>query len=282
VSYSTQGIRILHDSAYIAINDFGSGSVGKLGVVDLKGQKEKHEVDLGPTGINPYDVEVEPANQQIFTLNDLTYANASVTKYNAPSVSYTNTSLHLSSGCTSSLYYQGNIYFQAGNDNNIGLFNTTTLTVWDSLKIYKYIYGMGMDSADGYIYVGQTDYSTFGNVYIYNLFGHPIDSFAVDVSPGSFAFDIRSTTGVSETKNVSANLNVYPNPTSDEVRVNFTGTYKGTASLVMTDVLGREVYQSNVNTGSPANVSLSALPNGIYFLTLETPSGNTVQKIIKE
>jgi hypothetical protein len=283
ISYATEGIQVLNDSAYIAINDFGSGSVGLLGVEDLKGQQEKHEVNLGGNGLNPYSVFADPINQKIYTVNNLNYNGSTITDYNAPTTAFNNNSLHLSSGCTGSTYYLGNIYFQASNDadGNIGVFSTTTLTVWDSLKIHKFIYGMGIDSADGYMYVGQTDYETYGNVFIYNLFGAPIDSFAVDIGPGNFAFDIREVTAVPQV-NASMDLQVYPNPTSDEIHINFTGTYKGMASLVMTDVLGREVYQSRINTGSPTTISLSALSDGVYFLTLETASGKTVKKIVKE
>jgi len=281
ISHATEGIQVLNDSAYIAINDFGSGAVGYLGVEDLKGQKEKHEVDLGASGLNPYSVFVDPTNQKIYTVNNLNYNNSTVTTFDAPTVAFSNNSLHLTAGCTSSAFYSGNVYFQPSNDDNVLLFSTTTLTVWDSLKINKYIYGMGIDSADGYVYVGQTDYETYGNVYIYNLFGHPIDSFAVDIGPGSFAFDIRSVTGIPQT-NVTMNFSVYPNPTSDEIHINYQGTYKGEASLVMTDVLGREVYQSQINTNSPTTISLSTLSNGVYFLTMETATGKTVQKIVKE
>ena len=123
VSHATEGIQVLDDSAYIAINDFGSGAVGKLGVVDLKAKKEKHEVDLGVNGLNPYSVFVEPASKKVYTLNDLTWSNATVTQYDAPTTVYNNTSLHLSSGCTGSVYYKGNVYFQARNDDNVGLFS---------------------------------------------------------------------------------------------------------------------------------------------------------------
>lgn len=281
VSSAAQGIQVSHDSAYIAINDFGSGTVGKIGVVDLKAQKEKHEIDLGANGLNPYEVEIEPASQEMFTVNDLNWTNSTVTQYTPSSATFADYSLNLTSGCTGSVYYQGNIYFQAGNDANIGLYNTTSHKVWDSLKINKYIYGMGIDSADGYIYLGQTDYATYGSVLVYDLFGNLKDSIPVDVGPGNFAFDMRSTTGVAPSVAAITNLQVYPNPSNGEVHVNFTGTYKGTASLFMTDVLGRVVYQSQVNTGSPIVLSVSGLTNGVYFLTMETPVGKSVQKIVK-
>lgn len=281
VSYATQGIKVMNDSAYIAINDFGSGSVGLLGVEDLKAQKEKREVNLGANGLNPYDVEVEPSNKRVYTLNDLSWNNSTVTQYNAASIAFSSYSLHLSSGCTGSAYYQGNVYFQAGNDANIGLFNTSSYTVWDSLKINKFIYGLAIDSADGYVYVSQTDYKTFGEVYIYNLFGQAVDSFAADVAPGNFAFDIQSTAGIQQI-NSNIGFSAYPNPTKNEVYLNFTGTYKGIANIILTNLLGQDVYNAQVNTSLPFTLSLDNMANGMYFLTLEIYGQKVVKKIIKQ
>jgi|GEM_PF-135141 len=282
ISHATEGIQVLHDSAYIAINDFGSGSIGKLGVVDLHAQKEKHEVDLGPTGLNPYSVFVEPNNQKIYTVNNLVYNNSSVTKYDAPSTTFNNNSLHLTAGCTGSVFYQGNVYFEASNDDNIGVFSATSLSVWDSLKIHKYVYGMGIDSADGYMYVGQTDYVSYGNVFIYDLFGHAIDSFAVDVSPGNFAFDVRTVTGIPTIAN-PVSVNVYPNPTSSMLNVTIGGNVS-LQKIIITDALGKTVCQKLLNNSEKAiALNIANYSSGIYFLTVQTTDGTLVHnKIVKQ
>jgi len=280
VSNATQGIKVLNDSAYLAINGFW-GTAQNLGVMDLKAQKEKHEINLDSTGLNPYDVEIEPSTKTVLTLNDLNFSNSTVTKYNAPSSTFVNTSLNLTSSCTGSAYYANNFYFQAGDTNIIGVYSTIYNKVFDSIKIGKAIYGLGYDSADGYLYVGQTDYFSFGNVFIYDLFGKTIGSFPVDVAPGNFAFDVRQTTGIAE-NHFSINMEVYPNPTNSELHIKFTDATNETATLRLADVLGRNVYQSQVNTGSPATISLGSFSKGVYFLTVETPNGQSVQKIVKE
>lgn len=282
ISYAAEGIQVLNDSAYIAINDFGSGSVGNLGVIDLKAQKEKHEVNLGANGLNPYSVFVEPSNQNIYTLNDLTWTNSTVTQYDAPSTTYHTTSLHLSSGCTGSVYYSGNVYFQASNDDNVGLFSTSSLTVWDSLKVNKYVYGMGIDSADGYIYLGQTDYVSYGNVFIYDLFGHAIDSFPVDIGPGNFAFDVRVVTGIPTLTN-SLSVNTFPNPTVSIVNITIGGN-SSLQKLSLTDALGKMVYEEPIN-GPQKSIALNmeGYSSGVYFLTIEAADGTLVhKKIVKE
>jgi len=283
ISHATEGIQVLNDSAYIAINDFGSGAVGLLGVEDLKGQNEKHEVNLGVNGLNPYPVFVEPANQKIYTLNNLNYNGSTVTKYDAPSTVFSDNSLNISTGCTSSAYYLGNVYYQPSSDDNILLFSTTTLTVWDSLKIHKFIYGMGIDSADGYIYVGQTDYLSYGNVFIYNLFGAPVDSFAVDIGPGNFAFDIRAVTGVQQTSAKIVSVNVYPNPVSSMVNITFNGN-TSLQKLSLVDALGKTVYEGLISSSQKSVIlNMEAYSSGVYFLSIQSADGSVIhKKIVKQ
>lgn len=283
VSHATEGIQVLNDTAYIAINDFGSGAVGNLGVVDLKAQKEKREINLGASGLNPYSVFAEPSNQKIYTVNNLNYNNSTVTAYDALTTAFNNNSLHLSAGCTGSAYYLGNVYFEASNDDNIGVFSNTSLTVWDSLKMHKYVYGMGIDSADGYIYVGQTDYVSYGNVFIYDLFGHPIDSFAVDIGPGNFAFDIRAVTGVQSIPASAISVDVYPNPTSSRVNITIDGN-TSLQKLSLMDALGKIVYETPLKSSQKLiSLNMESYSSGIYFLTIQSADGSLIHnKIVKQ
>jgi hypothetical protein len=174
-----------------------------------------------------------------------------------------------------------NVYFQASNENKIGVFSTSSLSVWDSLLINKSLYGIGIDSVNARIYISETDYTTYGKVFIYDFFGALVDSFAVNVSPGTFAFDVRITTGISE-NNVSANLFLYPNPVSDELHIGFIDSENEKAILTLTDVLGQVIYQKQINTNVPNTLSVSTIPQGVYFLKVETPNGKATKKIIKE
>lgn len=282
VSHATEGIKVLHDTAYIAINDFGSGLIGKLGVVDLKAQKERREIDLGVNGLNPFNVEVDKTGQKIYTVNDLNFNNASVTKYDAPTATFSNTMLNLTTGCSGSTFYLSNVYFQASNENNIRAFSTNSLSVWDSLKIKKDLYGIGVDSANGLLYVGITDYVSYGKVYVYNLFGAVQDSFAVNVSPGNFAFDVRRVTGFDEVNNLSGQLNVYPNPANTEVHVNYWGAMGQKATMSLYNIMGQMVFSEQINTNSVNNISLNGLASGVYTLRVESASGIAVKRIVKQ
>jgi hypothetical protein len=70
---------------------------------------------------------------------------------------------------------------------------------------------------------------------------------------------------------------VYPNPANDNVIVVFDAA---TADVTITDAHGKTVRMETIE--SNASISVKELDNGIYFLTLETASGRTVRRIVKQ
>ena len=279
VSERASEVKVWNDTAYVAVN--GWGSVGKLAVVDLNAQSLNREIDLGPNGLNPEAVFKSNVNGKIYTVNNLNWTNSSVTKYDIASTGFVNTLMNRPSGCSGSSYYLNNVYFQTSGQNKIGVFSTTALSVWDSLLINKSLYAIGIDSVNSHIYISETDYTTYGKVFIYDFFGALVDSFNVDVSPGTFAFDVRTTTGISE-NNIATNLFTYPNPISDELHIGFIDAQNEKAILTLIDVLGQEIYKKQINTNVPNTLSLNTLPQGIYFLKVETSTRKATKKIVKE
>ena len=69
---------------------------------------------------------------------------------------------------------------------------------------------------------------------------------------------------------------VYPNPAHDKVFIR-TANY---SSVTVCDMLGQQVMQSAL-TGSTTTLDISALPGGVYFLTLSGVQGNEVKKVVK-
>ncbi|MCC6369492.1 MAG: T9SS type A sorting domain-containing protein [Bacteroidia bacterium] len=82
--------------------------------------------------------------------------------------------------------------------------------------------------------------------------------------------------------NATANENkiqVYPNPTSGQVTVEFNNTLNKTYTL--SDISGRVISGGNTSEGSVA-LDLSTLANGIYFVKVETNQSVKVVKIVKQ
>ena len=99
---------------------------------------------------------------------------------------------------------------------------------------------------------------------------------------GTMTFVYDEVSGISD---VLANqISIYPNPVKDELRIESGETAFGGSQLTITkmeilDVTGKVIYQFN-NLRNQINVS--ALPQGIYFLKLETDKGITAKKLVKE
>ncbi|MFZ1729427.1 MAG: T9SS type A sorting domain-containing protein [Bacteroidota bacterium] len=65
----------------------------------------------------------------------------------------------------------------------------------------------------------------------------------------------------------AADFTVHPNPSNGVVMLTFSGSPSGLIALRVTDVLGREVYQLDVNSvRQPLRVDLSGQPAGMYFI----------------
>ena len=95
------------------------------------------------------------------------------------------------------------------------------------------------------------------------------------------------STGVLEQTNSFA-LNVFPNPFSDDLQVNYTITEKTEVSLTLVDVLGREILllvEQNQLAGQhklEVDVSKLQLSKGLYFLRLSANEKRAIVKIIRE
>lgn len=82
---------------------------------------------------------------------------------------------------------------------------------------------------------------------------------------------------------VSKNFKIYPNPVKDVLNIEMNAAGKGT--LVLTDVTGKIIATKPFETTKSGNVSLqlnndSVLPDGIYFVKVETSSYTETSKIL--
>lgn len=76
-------------------------------------------------------------------------------------------------------------------------------------------------------------------------------------------------------------FSVFPNPVKQEVTVQMKQAITEKSSLVLTDVSGKVIFTQGVNKKS-ITLSMEEFPPGIYFLKVTTPSGNAIEKLIKE
>ncbi len=90
------------------------------------------------------------------------------------------------------------------------------------------------------------------------------------------------TTGIDEASNFSE-VNVYPNPASDIVNVEFNLSEVTGVSIELTDELGQQLVKSeqgNLSTGMQKySLNTDRLSNGLYFVSVKTNKGVITKKL---
>ena len=76
-------------------------------------------------------------------------------------------------------------------------------------------------------------------------------------------------------------VNCFPNPVSQTVTINFPLVESNNGEIRILDVMGKEVYRSNVHESS-SQIDVSKFHNGVYFVQLTSDNKTVTQKLIVE
>jgi hypothetical protein len=79
-------------------------------------------------------------------------------------------------------------------------------------------------------------------------------------------------------------LLIFPNPTTDELKINIDNQFKGKIHIRFLDIFGREVSSQIVDKQfviQEFSIQIGNLPIGIYFLEIEVGKNKQVKKIVK-
>ena len=82
-----------------------------------------------------------------------------------------------------------------------------------------------------------------------------------------------------------ANLNIYPNPTTGRLTIEFTsGQTDEWTSIEIFDIYGRKAhsYPRSLVYLSTIPIDISQLPVGVYFVKISTEAGEVIKKVLKE
>lgn len=80
----------------------------------------------------------------------------------------------------------------------------------------------------------------------------------------------------------ASSINIAPNPATSELTISFNSAITTLTKLTVTDVVGKVVYNSEIQEGNSIVVPVNELSNGIYFVKIEQGKNHTVKKFIKE
>ena len=159
------------------------------------------------------------------------------------------------------------------------------------LHIYGYSNGSIADSTEFYLADFTHSDSTLDYIvtdwqYVELLPG-PYDSVSFDLSssdvgafgmntPAYFCIDNVGNFPLSSNNITQEIINIYPNPSSDFIYINRKESDNYTISLF--NILGEIIIDKKINL---QQLNLSNLPNGQYFLKIESESGIINEKILK-
>ena len=92
---------------------------------------------------------------------------------------------------------------------------------------------------------------------------------------------VSSITGIT-TAVLTDSYKVYPNPASGFATVELQSSRKTQITLSLVNLVGQEliVKSLELNGTLKQNLDLTGLPVGLYFVTIQTPNGKTIQKLI--
>ena len=140
----------------------------------------------------------------------------------------------------------------------------------------------------GIIFSGQDPILTADEMTEYGLEGsfELCYTFEIHAGPGSSTTDPdmsnnqacitinRGEVAISE--NVVSEVSIYPNPATSVLNVNAAGY----SQVEVINMLGQVVYSNSISNNAQINVS--DLNNGVYFVRLSGANGTTTQKFIKK
>ncbi len=137
-----------------------------------------------------------------------------------------------------------------------------------------YYGGMGMPTI---VIIGGTNHKLLGSPYI-GFTTSDTTMMATDIR-NFFA----SATGINELKSNLSELNIYPNPTTNEVKISFNLTENVNTVIEIMDVTGR-IVKTLLNEkmaigNSTKTFNVSSLDNGNYIVRINTDGHMTQQKL---
>lgn len=101
----------------------------------------------------------------------------------------------------------------------------------------------------------------------------------------NFAVDNISITGqltdINEETTESFRFDLYPNPASDQVIIDFENNIFEALKVSIVDIHGKTILEETYDTPKTIQINTSNYPAGTYFITITTPAGILTRQLIK-
>lgn len=159
----------------------------------------------------------------------------------------------------------------------------------DTFNLAPGCYSILLEDSDSdgisFWYSSQTQGETAGNFRIKLVGGPVVETFEQDFGNyHQYNFTVDVNLSVDELMGAETTLEVYPNPGTDNINVELLGKMEGNAALVVRDLMGREVMTQKMSVhqnAANANLDISSLTSGHYFVTVTTEKGVYTKEFVK-
>ncbi len=101
----------------------------------------------------------------------------------------------------------------------------------------------------------------------------------------SFTLNVLNANAISVKENVATEFSIYPNPTTDIVKVDFNATVSSTLTTEILDINGRVILREidrTQNGNNQLRLDVSRLTGGVYFIRINLDGEIYYEKIIKQ
>jgi hypothetical protein len=275
LNFTTENIAVSKDLAYIAVNngfDFGN-EVGKVLVIDLKKLEWTGTIELGDEGKNPENLMLH--GDELFTLNNRNFTDGSTISrvdLNGLKLSSTTRLPNVSSLCGTSVLVGSAILYQESGKTDIGAYDILTGQAGPYTGTTASYYGLSYDARSQTIAGAETDFFSFGKVYLMDRSFMVREEFQAGISPGYFIFDYSR---VSSTKNASKPAGILvSNMATDQLLL------KPGHQLTSLQIAGADGNLRTLTLGGDA-ADISFLAPGVYQLSALQGSTFVTERFVK-
>lgn len=282
ISGETAGMVVYNDKLFVAVPGAYGNAEGSIAVIDVTSYELLEEVNLGEGGIGIYTLYVY--ENQILTINRTPWGESTgtLTWINPETYQFTHNNFNRSIGKGITIIDE-KLYLIL--NNGVGIIDLETMIIVSSQFIedpgsanYIAFGDIVYDTLYQQFHVTITDYVTFGTGFIHDMQGNVVNTFPTGISTEALAVNYTQYTSLAKSK--TNEIEVYPNPAKDFVRLKNTANEQINAVKIINVQAGLVLNQQIVDVSSA--IDISALAPGIYFLEIQFENGSrATRKIVK-
>lgn len=168
------------------------------------------------------------------------------------------------------------------------MYNYTVYSYSSNGSNYMYFWDFGDGTSStlqypNHIYPGNGPYFLCSTVSdtMGNCSDTHCDSLYAGRSSGISLTIVAGVTGIAENNSEILSIDLFPNPASDNIIINYGKTLKS-STLEIYDVTGQLVKKEEIDQASTHSINISEFPNGLYILKISDGKNLGVKRFIKQ